>query len=88
MKLLDFLTSLPAEEKDVFIDLFEASHSLEFAVRRTMLVLADSEPNLARMLEEPVRDWLKISGPILTKGTETGLTYDKVNPGLVYFAPK
>ncbi len=87
MTILDFLTSLPAEEKDFFVNLLEETKSVDIAVRRTMRVLADSEPELARKLEGPVRDWLKINGPFTNKDVpdrphETG------NPGAIPLAPE
>lgn len=84
MQLIDFVTSLPAEEKDIFLILLEETGSIPAAVRGTMLVLADSEPKLARRLEEPVEDWLKIYKPIIL-GNDSGLAYETVNPGIVSF---
>ncbi len=75
MKLLDFLTSLPAEEKDIFLNLMEETGSVDFAVRRTMMILADSEPKLARRLEGPVGEWLKLNEPIRV-GNDSGRSYE------------
>ena len=84
MKLLDFLTALPAEEKDLFLDLMEETGSMEIAIRKTMSVLADSEPELARRLEGPVRSWMNIRGPILG-GNEPAFTREVVSRGAVSF---
>ena len=67
MELLDFLTCLPAEEKDIFLNLLEETGSIEVAVKGTMIILAESEPKLARKMEKPVREWLKIDKSILPK---------------------
>ncbi len=66
MELLDFLTVLPDEEKDFFVSLLEANVPTNIAVEETMKILAESEPKLAKRLEGPVQDWLKISKPIIS----------------------
>ncbi len=60
MTILDFLTTLPAEEKDIFLNMLEETGSPDIAMKEMMLVLAESEPKLARQLEgsvsEPIRN--------------------------------
>ncbi len=63
MKLLDFLSTLPAEEKDIFLNILEETESVDMAVKGTMMVLADSEPKLATQLEEIVRGCFKVNEP-------------------------
>ncbi len=86
MELLDFITSLPAEEKDIFLILLEETASIPMAVKGTMMVLEESEPKLSKRLEGPVRDWLKVYGPIHRNNPD--LAYETVYPGIVSFEPE
>ncbi len=54
MSILDFLTALPAEEKEIFLDLLDETGSADIAMKQMMLVLTESEPKLARKMEGPV----------------------------------
>jgi hypothetical protein len=85
MELLDFLAVLPAEETDFFVSLLEAGVPTHIAVQETMKILAESEPTLARRLEGPVQDWLKISKPMVN---DPGLARKTGKPGKVSFEPE
>ncbi len=87
MQILDFLTILPDEEKDFFVNLLEATVPVGIAVRETMRILAESEPKLAKRLERPVQDWLKTSEPIIIRNnSNSGRRI--INPGIVSFEAK
>ncbi len=87
MQLLDFITLLPAEEKDIFLMLLRETTSIPIAVGETMMILSDSEPKLARKLEEPVRDWLKIYGLTIDLN-DSCLVNETVAPGIATFEPE
>ncbi len=59
MSILDFLTALPAEEKEIFLDLLEETGSADIAMKKMMPILAESEPKLARKLEGPLNGHVK-----------------------------
>ncbi len=64
MRPLDFLAMLPAEEKEIFLDLLEETGSTDLAIQGTMEILADSEPRLARQLERSIGDCSNTNQPI------------------------
>ncbi len=82
MQFLDFLTVLPAEEKNILLDLLEETGSIDTAVRTMMLILAGSEPELASRLEGPVGDWLNNTGPT-KNGNVVGPAHELGKPGSI-----